>query len=128
MTTDVPSEAPGRSYSLVLRAIGILFLVLGAVWLPAAINGTSAGTLTTFEGARAWAYAATYLAAGVGMIAHARWAAYAVAAWGLVAFTQLFHPPIPRDRVPLAGQIALALIALFWMLGLFFFVLRKTRS
>ena len=127
MTTD-PSEPPARSYSLILRVIGILFLILGAVWLPAAIDQAGAGTLKTFEGARAWAYAATYLAAGVGMTVHARWAAYAVAAWGLVAFTQLFHPPIPRDRVPLAGQIALALIALFWMLGLFFFVLRKTRS
>ena len=128
MTTDVPSERPARSYSLALRAIGIIFLILGVVWLPAAVDQTSAGTLATFEGARAWAYAATYLAAGFGMLMHARWAAYAVAAWGLVAFTQLFYPPIPRDRVPLAGQIALALIALFWMLGLFFFVLRKTRS
>jgi hypothetical protein len=30
--------------------------------------------------------------------------------------------------MPLGGQLALALIALFWMLGLFFYVRRKTRS
>jgi hypothetical protein len=62
------------------------------------------------------------------MLLHARWASYAVGAWGVVAFSQLVYPPIPRDQVPLGGQLALALIALFWMLGLFFYVRRKTRS
>ena len=62
------------------------------------------------------------------MLLHARWAVFAVAAWAIVAFSQLVYPPIPRDQVPLGGQLALALIALFWMLGLVFFVRRRTRS
>lgn len=124
----VDSDSPGAARSLALRILGALFIVLGVVWLPTALSHVTAGTAATFVGARSCAYAVTYIAAGAGMLLHARWAAFAVAAWGIVAFSQLVYPPIPRDQVPLGGQLALALIALFWMLGLVFFVRRRTRN
>ena len=124
MDTESSTARP----SLALRILGAIFLILGVAWLPPAVSSLTDGTAATFVGARSCAYAVTYLAAGAGMLLHARWAVFAVAAWAIVAFSQLVYPPIPRDQVPLGGQLALALIALFWMLGLVFFVRRRTRS
>ncbi len=85
------------------------------------------GSVDTIIGARTGIYAVTYLLSGIGMFLHARWAALAVAAWAVTAFSQLFYPPIPRASVPLLAQLALALLCLLWMLGLVFYVNRRTR-
>ncbi len=123
-TTPKPG-APPRS--VILRVLGVVFVLVGLAWVRSFADVVAADTLHTFEGARTGAYALTYLVAGVAMFLHLRWAALAAAAWGIVAFSQLFYPPIPRDQVPLLAQIALALLCLLWMLGLVFYVNRRTR-
>lgn len=116
-----------RRRSIALIVIGVVFTAAGLAWAAAVPDQVRGGTLTGFDGIRTVLYALTYLGAGVGMLLHARWAPAAVGAWAVVAFSQLVYPPIPADRMPMLAQIALGLIALFWMLGLVFFVRHRTR-
>lgn len=122
-----PQRTNRGAPSVFLRVLGAVFVALGFAWAHAFIGVVQEGAVTTFIGARTGVYALTYILSGVGMFLHARWAALAVAAWAVAAFSQLVYPPIPRASVPLMAQIAIALIALFWMLGLVFYVNRRTR-
>lgn len=124
----VPGEAVQRPRSLILTVIGVLFVGFGLWWTPSFATVVRDGTLATFVGARTAGYVVTYLLAGIGMILHARWAVFAAAAWALLSFSQSIYPPIPRERVPLLAQVAIALISAVWMLGLVFFTYRKTRA
>ncbi len=119
---------PGIGRSVILRVVGVGFALLGLAWTRAFIGSVAAGGPASFEDWRAGAYALTYLLAGVGMVLHTRWAAFAAAAWGLVTLTQFFYPPIPRSQVPLLAQVAVGLIVIFWTVGLVFYIRRHTRS
>lgn len=116
-----------RGVSAILIVIGGGFILLGLVWGWEFTKTIVTGNLDSFEEWRAGAYAVTYLAAGIGMLLHTRWAAWAAAGWGAVTVSQFIYPPAPREQVPLLAQVAVALIVLFWTSGLTFYVRRRTR-
>jgi len=117
-----------RGVSVILLIIGAGFVLLGLAWGWEFIKVLTGGTLDTLEEWRGGAYAITYVAAGIGMLLHARWAAWAVVIWSLITVSQFIYPPAPREEVPLYAQIAVALIVLFWTLGLTFYVRRRTHA
>jgi len=117
-----------RGVSVILLIIGAGFVLLGLAWGWEFIKVLTGGTLDTLEEWRGGAYAITYIAAGIGMLLHARWAAWAVGIWSLITVSQFIYPAAPREQVPLYAQVAVALIVLFWTLGLTFYVRRRTRA
>lgn len=125
--TEAQETQARRPLSVILILVGGAFVLVGLAWGRAFVGHIAAGTLTGFEEWRAGAYTITYLAAGVGMMLHTRWAPWAAAAWAVVTVSQFIYPPTPRDEVPLYAQIAVALIVLFWTLGLVSYVRRRTR-
>jgi hypothetical protein len=127
-STHSPGQTATPGLSVILIIIGAGFALLGLAWGWEFLKTLRAGSLDSLEEWRAGAYALTYLAAGAGMVLHARWAAWAVAAWGAVTVSQFIYPPAPREQVPLFAQVAVALIVLFWTAGLTFYVRRRTRA
>lgn len=128
-STETPQrQSAGPGFSVILIIVGAGFVLLGLAWAWEFIKTLTAGTLDSFEEWRGGAYAVTYVAAGISMVLHARWAPWAVGAWSALTVSQFVYPAAPREQVPLYAQIAVALIVLFWTAGLTFYVRRRTRA